>query len=207
MPRSTSPAPSTTRQHTRRKHRLIAVTAAAAVAAGCTTSTPETSANTVLPQPIGTARDTPRTSPPASSEATTPADVPSADTPQSVASHWLSAYRSAAWTDPGPAAWVDRVRPYVTASMNRRNETLRGQPGGADWATFVRLRCTSTVADVAAIVPPESPGTATAANVQVSGSVHTTCAAGPAPAHTETAAMTLTVVKAPRGWRVDQRLF
>jgi hypothetical protein len=139
---------------------------------------------------------------------TTPAGPNSpTGSPETVAKHWLLQYRSAAWTDPGPSAWIDRVRPYVTRSMNITNETLRGKPGGADWTTFVRLHCTSNVIDIAAIVPPESPGTATAANVQVSGTVRTSCAAGTTSAPTEITAMTLVVIATPHGWRVDQRLF
>lgn len=207
MPCWTSTDPRATRQRTRRKHRLSAVAVATALVAGCTTSTPSTSANTARSEPVGTARSTPRTSPPANAEATTPADMPGADTPQAVAIHWLSAYRSAAWTDPRPAAWIDRVRPYVTDAMHAHNTTLRDGVAGTDWVTFVRLRCTSTVVDIAAIVPPESPGTATTANVHVSGSVRTNCAAGPAPVPTELAAVTLVVVTTSHGWRVDQRLF
>jgi hypothetical protein len=116
-------------------------------------------------------------------------------------------YRSAAWTDDGPSAWIDRVRPYVTATMNARNEAVRGAGGGADWATFVRRHCTSTVVDTAAVVPPEAPGTTSAANVQVIGIVRTTCSAGDPPYPTEQAAATLLVVKTTQGWRVDERLF
>lgn len=206
MPCSTSTDPRATRQHTRRKHRLIAVAVATALVAGCT-STPTTSANTPRSDPIGTARNTLRESPPANAEATTPTDVPGADTPQTVAIRWLSAYHSATWTDPDPSAWIDRVRPYVTDTMHTRNTTLRDGSAGTDWATFVRLRCTSTVVDLAVIVPPESPGTPTTANVHVTGSVRTNCAAGPAPAPTELAAMTLVIVTTSHGWRIDQRLF
>lgn len=143
----------------------------------------------------------PTTAPGSSTESATTAS------PTAVAEQWLRHYRGASWSDPAPSAWIDRVRPYVSTAMNAENETLRHEPAGADWATFVRLRCTSTVVDIAAIVPPESPGTATAANVQATGSVRTTCAAGPAPAPTELAATTLIVVTTTHGWRVHQRLF
>lgn len=135
------------------------------------------------------------------------AHAPQAQSPEAVAEQWLVDYRSATWTDSGPSAWIDRVRADVTTSMDARNETVRGGSGGADWSMFVRLRCASTVVDIVAIVPPESPGTATAAHVQVTGYVRTTCTAGPPPAPSELVAMTLVVVTTPHGWRVDQRLF
>lgn len=205
MLRSARTNPCANGQNTRRIHRLIAVAVVTALMAGCTTNTPTTNANPRPPQPTDTARRTHRT--PSSMEPSTPTDVPGADTPPAVAIRWLSAYRSAAWTDSGPTAWIDRVRPYVTDSMHARNTTLREGGAGTDWADFVRLRCASTVDDIAAVVPPESSGTTTAANVQVSGSVHTTCAAGPALAPTEPAAVTLVVARTSHGWRVDQRLF
>ena len=48
--------------------------------------------------------------------------------------------------------------------------------------------------------------TDTAANVQVTGTVHTTCTAGSPPSPTEQVSATLVVVKTDRGWRVDLRL-
>ncbi|MFL6118761.1 hypothetical protein [Actinophytocola sp.] len=123
-----------------------------------------------------------------------------------MAIQWLSAYRSATWTDPDPAAWIDRVRPYVTDAMSTRNTALRDGGAGTDWAEFVDQRCESSVSDLAAVIPAEAPGTATVANVLVTGTVSTTCAAGPARSD-EQAAATLVVIKTATGWRVDQRLF
>jgi hypothetical protein len=135
-----------------------------------------------------------------------PVDAPGADTPQAVAIDWMSAYRTATWTDPSPAAWIDRVRPYVTDAMNARNTTLRDGNAGTDWADFVDQHCESTVSELAAVVPTEAPGTKTATNVLVTGTVNTTCPAGTARP-VEQAAATLIVVKTATGWRVDQRLF
>jgi hypothetical protein len=55
-------------------------------------------------------------------------------------------------------------------------------------------------------VPAEAPGTATAANVLVTGTVNTTCPAGAAQPG-EQATATLVVVTTSNGWRIDQRLF
>jgi hypothetical protein len=74
--------------------------------------------------------------------------------------------------------------------MHTANQTLRDAGSGIDWAEFVRHRCTSTVTDVTA-VPAESPGTDTAANVQVTGTIHTTCTAGTPTAPTEDTSATL----------------
>jgi hypothetical protein len=123
-----------------------------------------------------------------------------------VAIRWLAAYRTATWTDLSPAAWIDRVRPYVTDAMHTRNTTLRNGNAGTDWADFVDQHCESTVSELAAVIPAEAPGTATATNVLVTGTVNTTCAAGSARP-VEQAAVTLVVITTADGWRVDQRLF
>lgn len=145
--------------------------------------------------------------PAASSPTATATPAPGPDSPVSAARNWLVAYHSATWTDASPAAWIDRVQPYVTDTLHASNETLRSGGGGADWTEFVRQHCTNTVTDTDAVIPPESPGTTTTANVQVTGTIHTTCTAG-TPLHpTEQVSATLVVIKSPTGWRVDQRLF
>lgn len=58
---------------------------------------------------------------------------PNGGTPEITASRWLLEYRTMHWTDPGPATWIDRVRPYVTDTMHADNNTLRDGGGGADW--------------------------------------------------------------------------
>ena len=123
-----------------------------------------------------------------------------------MAIRWLVAYRTATWTDPDPAAWIDRVQPYVTDAMHTRNTTLRNGNAGTDWTDFVDQHCESTVSELAAVVPTEAPGTTTAANVLVTGTVNTTCPAGAAQP-VEHAAATLVVVTTSTGWRVDQQLF
>jgi hypothetical protein len=123
-----------------------------------------------------------------------------------VAIRWLSAYRTATWTDPDPAAWIDRVRPYVSDAMHASNTTLRAGGAGIDWAEFVDQHCESTVSEFAAVVPTEAPGTVTTANVLVTGTVSTICATS-AARRVEQVAATLVVVNTPNGWRVDQRVF
>jgi hypothetical protein len=217
-PVSAAPRPTrhTTRHRAGRTHRLRAVVVtkvlvaialvAMALVAGCTTSPPTTNPTTPLPQPADTGRSAARTPPQSGAETSAPVDVPGVDTPQAVAIQWLSAYRSATWTDPDPAAWIDRVRPYVTDAKHTRDTTLRDGGAGIDWTEFVDQRCESSVTELAAVIPAEAPGTATAANVLVTGAVSTTCPAGIARS-VEQAAATLVVIKTATGWRVDQRLF
>jgi hypothetical protein len=113
------------------------------------------------------------------------------------------------WTDGTPTAWIARVRPYVTAALDAQDEQQYANTGGgADWQAFVAQQCTSTVTDVGAVVPRESPGTATAVNVQVTGTVHTTCDAGQPENPTEDTSTTLVVTHDSDGsWRVTQRLY
>lgn len=128
--------------------------------------------------------------------------------PVDVAEHWLVAYRSIGWTDDSPAVWIGHVRPYVTAVLDAQDRRYADAGGGADWQDFVTKQCTSTVSDLGAAIPPESPGTATAVNVQVTGTVHTTCDAGQPDAPTESASATLVITQGPDGsWRVNQRLY
>jgi hypothetical protein len=205
----------TNRHRAGRTHRLHAVAVTKALVAillvamalvgGCTTSPPSTNPDSPLPQPADTARNDAPTRQ-SGAETSAPVDTPGVDTPQAVAIQWLSAYHSATWTDPGPASWIDRVRPYVTDAMHTRNTALRDGGAGTDWTGFVDQRCESSVSELAAVIPAEAPGTVTAANVLVTGTVSTTCAAGPARPG-EQAAATLVVIKTAAGWRVDQRLF
>jgi hypothetical protein len=186
---------------------LVAIALVAVMlVAGCTTTPPTTSPTIPLPHPAATGRSAARTPPPSRRETTPPVDMPRVDTPQAVAIQWLSAYRSAAWTDPDPAAWIDRVRPYVTDAMHTRNTTLRDGSTGTDWTEFVDQRCETSVSELAAVIPAEAPGTTTAANVLVAGTVNTACADNTTPS-IEPAAATLVVVKTSNGWRVDQRIF
>jgi hypothetical protein len=183
--------------------RAVAAMAGLLLAASCsTTGDPAGAPDPPAPQSAGTV-------PPAStapSPATTAIAAPDPDSPLFAAIGWLVAYHSASWTDGSPAAWIDRVRPYVTDPMHTSNETLRTGGGGTDWADYLRQHCTSTVTDTHAVIPPESPGTNTAANVLVTGTIHTTCTAGSSAQPTEQASATLVVVKTSTGWRVDQRL-
>lgn len=128
--------------------------------------------------------------------------------PVDVAERWLAAYRSVSWNDGVSTVWIQRVRPYVTATLDAQDELYADAGGGADWRAFVAQQCTSTVGDLGAVIPPESPRTATGVNVQVSGIVHTTCDAGQSDIPTGTASATLVLVQAPDGsWRVNQRLY
>jgi hypothetical protein len=134
--------------------------------------------------------------------------VPSTDPVQSAAA-WLRAYRSLAYSDPGPATWVDRVTPVVTSRLAERYQTYRGGTAGADWAEYVNRMCVTTVDDAGGVVPDEAPRTDTSVNVQVGGTVTTRCADGKVPPRPdESAGMTVELELGDDGlWRVDKRLY
>lgn len=200
--------PSWTCDHQQRHVTTAATTLAVSILllAGCTHSPTPPAIHTTTPpttQPRVAMSGTAATSTPAAGSGGV--DVSS---PIDAAEHWLTAYRSMKWTDGTPAAWIDRVHPYVTAALDAQDQQYRDGGGGIDWQNFVTKQCNSTVTDLGAVIPPESPGTATAVNVQVSGTVRTTCDAGQPDNPTETTAATLIVTQDPNGsWRVNQRLY
>ena len=134
-----------------------------------------------------------------------PAGPAASMTPVAVATGWLVAYRQASWTQP-VTAWIARVRPYVTDKLYRSYLPLVGKGGGADWRAFVAGKCTATPGQVGGVVPPEAPHSANQVFVQVGGTLHTTCTAGPPPPD-EPLAATLTLLHTPAGWRVDARQY
>jgi hypothetical protein len=196
----------TSARHNRARPVTTLVTGLTLLATSCTNNPTDTAQRPPQPAPPtihGPPSRSPTVAPPASTA------TPAADTanPTDTAARWLIAYRSATWTDRTPAAWIDRVQPYVTATLHTANQSLRDAGGGTDWAQFIQQRCTSTVTDTTAIIPAESPGTDTAANVVVTGAVHTTCTAGTPTVPAEDASATVIVIKTANGWRVDQRLY
>ncbi|GGM67803.1 hypothetical protein GCM10012275_43010 [Longimycelium tulufanense] len=126
--------------------------------------------------------------------------------PVETARRWLLAYRTRDWTDPGPAVWIDRTRPYVTGAFAAENEQARGGTRGAHWEEFVRRRCRTRVEKATGVIPPEAPRGDTGVYVQVSGIITTTCTAGE-PHPDEPTSATVSVLRGPDGrWRVNQRI-
>ncbi len=144
----------------------------------------------------------PHPSPPAPTGATAPRVVVNAAA-ESVAKAWLIGYRQATWTQPA-TAWIPRVKPDVTDRLYRSYLPLVGRGGGAEWTRFVAGKCTSTVTDTGAVIPPEAPHTPSMVHVQVAGLLHSACTTGTPPAD-EPLAATLTVIATAAGWRVDAR--
>lgn len=174
--------------------------------------------------PMKPSTTTPSSSPPAPTPSPSPSPPPppvrlphpsptitSAAAPQvvanaaaeSVAKAWLIGYRQATWTQP-VTAWIPRVKPDVTDRLYRSYLPLVGRGGGAEWTRFVAGKCTSTVTDTGAVIPPEAPHTPTMVHVQVAGLLHSACTTGTPPAD-EPLAATLTVIATATGWRVDAR--
>jgi hypothetical protein len=177
----------------------LAVAAAAALAVLTACSTPAAGQNPVTPASVvagvAPSKSTVDTLPPAASAI-------------DAAARWITAYRAMDWRDGTSTAWIDRVQPYVSDAQHAQDEALRDGPTGADWADFVRKQCTSTAHNVDAVIPPESPGTTDATNVQVAATITTTCDAAEPDTPTEQTAATLVVTRAPDGtYRVDRRLF
>jgi hypothetical protein len=175
---------------------------------GCTT---RPVAGIPVPRPTTTSMTTPAATPTtttATTRSSTPVKASGDDHAQALdtAKRWLAAYRGARWTDT-PAAWIDRVRPLITDAMHTRNLELRAAGAGHDWRMFVERRCTSTVTDLDAVIPPEAPADTRTVHVQVAGTIRTTCTAARSPIADDPAAATVTMVLTTTGWRVDQRLY
>lgn len=178
-------------------------TTAPVTTATTTLVTPPTTAPPVVkPTPVST---TPKPAPIPATGSATMLPPAAAMTPVAVATAWLVAYRQASWTQP-VTAWIARVRPYVTDKLYRSYLPLAGKGGGADWRTFVAGKCTATPGKVGGVIPPEAPHSAGQVFVQVGGTLHNTCAAGPPPPD-EPLAATLTLLHTPTGWRVDARQY
>jgi hypothetical protein len=120
---------------------------------------------------------------------------------------WLQATQSLSYTDASATAWIDRVRPVVTADLSQEYNRSRGGGQGAHWPGFVDARCVRTVVDVGATVPDEAPTSPTVTYVQVAGSVVTACQLADPPPPEDVAA-TLTLIRGTDNrWRVAQQLF
>lgn len=147
--------------------------------------------------------------PPPPVAAPAPADEPPTgepDSPTSAARAWLAAYHYANWREQ-PTAWIDRVQPYVTARLHRRNASLRGGHTGVDWQRFVQYQCVTAATDIDAVIPPEAPRTRTTVNVQVAGTLATNCAYGQPEQPRQPIAATIVTVKSHGQWRVDELLY
>lgn len=181
---------------------LAAMLGAVLLGAGCATDhTPTEPPGNEAPSTISQVRSTL----PTAGHTTSP--VFPTFTPEAIAELWFNAYRTTSWTDSDPAAWIDRVRLYVTTAMHQRDTALREGASGTDWTEFVTGRCATNVYEIHAVVPAEAPNTAIVAYVHVIGSVRTTCSRKAASVPDEEASATLAISNTPDGWRVDDRLY
>ena len=176
----------------------------------CSQPPERSTSDSPVPQPSQPQWITPPES--SSREPGTSTTSPTTETPNEssvidVTTKWFVAYHSMRWTDTGPAAWIDRVRPYVSARQHDRDETLRNGARGAEWTEFVAGRCATSMTDVEAVIPPEAPRTASVVYVHVIGSSHTACTTADPVLAPSVEAATLMLIKTPSGWRVDERLY
>jgi hypothetical protein len=111
------------------------------------------------------------------------------------------------WTDTSPADWIDRVRPFVTASLHSSDVALEAGGYGVDWTDFVASRCSTSASDVDTVIPAEAPHTESLVYVHVIGTLRTTCDHHTPMFRTTDAAATLAVIQTPHGWRVSERLY
>jgi hypothetical protein len=143
--------------------------------------------------------------------ATAATGSPGSDLPQAAAA-WLQAHRTLRHDEPVDA-WMDRMRPVVTPALAATYEHGRAAGPGLDWQQWVAQRCDAAVEDAVAIVPAEAPRTSDEVNVQVSGTLRTSCArtdprpGQPAPGDEALAATPVVDRGADRLWRVSSRLF
>lgn len=143
-----------------------------------------------------------------SSTLPTPENGEPATDPIEAARAWLVNFRSVAWDDPTPTAWIDRVRPYVTDALAAEYEALREGGVGAGWEIFVKRECASTVPDADGVIPPEAPVSDTTVYVNISGTVTTTCEEGEPPTPAVGAGGTMELLRGEDGyWRVNQRIY
>lgn len=183
---------------------LVAGLVAAAYWIGASSGSDEPSASprSSAPAPESSAEAAP------SSGLPTPENGEPATDPIEAARAWLVNFRSVAWDDPTPTAWIDRVRPYVTDALAAEYEALREGGVGAEWEIFVERKCTSTVPDADGVIPPEAPASETAVYVNVSGTVTTACEDGEPPTPKVDAGGTIELMRGEDGyWRVNQRLY
>jgi hypothetical protein len=170
-----------------------------------TQTTPPASASASIPDapPTPRPRATKRSGTPTTTRNGGGAALPTS--PTAVAVAWLIAYLTTDYTKP-PTAWIGAVAPYITQRLDHDDRRLltTGHGGGAGWDDYVQQRCSTTVHDPAAVIPPEAPRGPTLTHVQVSATLTTTCEPD-ARTTTQDVAVTLTVVLTRAGWRVDRR--
>lgn len=175
---------------------ILAVVTATSLLASCTAPRPDKghAPPAEPPPPVATppAADDPRTG--------------VANSPTSTAQAWFAAYHHADWREE-PTAWIDDVRPYVTPALDKRNTALRDGHTGVDWQQFVRRQCVTTATDIDAVIPPEAPGTRTTVNVQVAGTLTTSCALGQPETPRRLVAATIVTTRSHVKWQVDQLLY
>ncbi|WP_143510614.1 hypothetical protein [Pseudonocardia sp. Ae717_Ps2] len=141
-------------------------------------------------------------------QAAGPHAVPDRD-PLTTARRWLKASRSVNFTDPRPVTWTERVAPVLTGAAAQDNTATAQAPAtGAGWEQLVANRCSTTVSEIGAVIPPEAPRTDRQVYVQVTGAVRTGCEGDGLVAPPEHAAATLALAFGPDGlWRVSERLY
>ncbi|MGM0723964.1 MAG: hypothetical protein ACQEXM_26215 [Actinomycetota bacterium] len=130
--------------------------------------------------------------------------------PLTTARRWLKASRTVSFTDPRPVTWTERVAPVLTGAAAADNTATAQNPAtGAGWEQLVADRCSTTVSEIGAVIPPEAPRTDRQVYVQVTGTVRTGCeVADGLTAPPEQTAATVALTLEPDGlWRVSERLY
>ncbi|TKG61511.1 hypothetical protein [Prauserella endophytica] len=148
------------------------------------------------------------TAAPATTSSSQSVDYPE---PVIVARQFLAAQHTLHATDPGPDAWLTRVAPLVTPTMNTAlQKQYRGGGGGASWPQFQQQRCERTVRDLQAQPSQEAPSTDISKWLVVNGIAVTTCEINPTqppfPAE-EPVSTVLEMTRQPSGqWLVNSEV-
>lgn len=126
---------------------------------------------------------------------------------QAVAQQWLVATRSTSFKDKANS-WVARAMPYVTGKLRADYVSLAADAsgGGATWDLFVKDGCTTRVAGVGSVIPPEAPASPSVVYISVTGALVTSCITDQDPS-TQPAAALVELVKVRGQWLVSSRIY
>ncbi len=94
---------------------------------------------------------------PSITTAAIPAPGSATRTPVNAARAWVIAANSSSYLDPSPGTWTLRARPFVTGSEAVAERRQRIGGGGSTWTQIQTGKCVTTVEQLAATVPSDTP--------------------------------------------------
>lgn len=150
---------------------------------------------------------------PGSAPASSTADSGSAGSigasdPVEAATLWLTYYRSVSWADPLPTTWLGRLAPYITPELQAEYEdSVDSSSTTGGWTTLVSGKCETTVDNASGSLAAGAPADPSNTQVNITGTVTTSCASGTTPTPDESVTAVVGVTKADSGrWLVSERV-